>query len=142
MSTIIMNLRGARVTPIHRGSVLLSKQEDLGSTSHYSSSRETSALRVTSYYSSRRKNTSKLRVITFREGRILPLYESLVEGRNSYSTSCCFGITLRGKNFLLNELLARAAPVLRLRATGVSSTSHSSRRKNTSTLRIIIPNCC
>ena len=34
MSTIIMNLRGARVTPIHRGSVLLSKQEDLCSTSY------------------------------------------------------------------------------------------------------------
>ena len=33
MSTIITNLRGARVTPIHRGSVLLSKQEDLCSTS-------------------------------------------------------------------------------------------------------------
>ena len=34
MSTIITNLRGARVTPIHRGSVLLSKQEDLCSTSY------------------------------------------------------------------------------------------------------------
>ena len=34
MSTIIMNLRGARVTPIQRGSVLLSKQEDLCSTSY------------------------------------------------------------------------------------------------------------
>ena len=34
MSTIIMNLRGARVTPIHRGSVLLSKQEDLCSTNY------------------------------------------------------------------------------------------------------------
>ena len=36
MSTIIMNLRGARETPIHRGSVLLSKQEDLCSTSYVS----------------------------------------------------------------------------------------------------------
>ena len=34
MSTIIMNLRGTRVTPIQRGSVLLSKQEDLCSTSY------------------------------------------------------------------------------------------------------------
>ena len=34
MSTIITNLRGARVTPIHRGSVLLSKQEDLCSTNY------------------------------------------------------------------------------------------------------------
>ena len=34
MSTIITNLRGARVTPIHRGSALLSKQEDLCSTSY------------------------------------------------------------------------------------------------------------
>ena len=49
MSTIIMNLRGSRLSPIHRGSVLLSKQEYLCSTS---------------YYSSRRKDTSTLRVIT------------------------------------------------------------------------------
>ena len=34
MSTIITNLRGAKVTPIHRGSVLLFKQEDLCSTSY------------------------------------------------------------------------------------------------------------
>ena len=51
MSTIITNLRGSKVTPIHRGSVLLFKQEDLCSTSY------------------------------------------------------CFGITLRGKNSLLYELL-------------------------------------
>ena len=36
-----MNLRGARVTPIHRGSVLLSKQEDLCSTSYYGNERWT-----------------------------------------------------------------------------------------------------
>ena len=78
MSTKITNLRGSRVRLIHRGSVLLSKQEDLCSTSHYSSSREASALRV-----------------TLREGRILPLYESLL-----------------------------------LRATGVSSASHSKQAKN------------
>ena len=35
MLTIITNLRGSKVTPIHRGSVLLSKQEDLCSTSYY-----------------------------------------------------------------------------------------------------------
>ena len=34
MSTEIMNLRGAGLTPMHRGSVLLSKQEDLCSTSY------------------------------------------------------------------------------------------------------------
>ena len=63
MSTIIMNLRGARVTPIHRGSLLLSKQEDLCSTSY--------CFRI-----------------TLREGRILPLYESLLfEKEYPHSTS-------------------------------------------------------
>ena len=37
MSTKITDLRGSKVTPIHRGSVLLSKQEDLCSTSYNSS---------------------------------------------------------------------------------------------------------
>ena len=36
MSTKITDLRGSKVTPIHRGSVLLSKQEDLCSTSYLS----------------------------------------------------------------------------------------------------------
>ena len=36
MSTKITNLRGSMVTPIHRGSVLLFKQEDLCSTSYES----------------------------------------------------------------------------------------------------------
>ena len=35
MSTKITDLRGSRLGPIHPGSVLLSKQEDLCSTSHY-----------------------------------------------------------------------------------------------------------
>ena len=34
MSTKITDLRGAKVTPIHRSSALLSKQEDLCSTSY------------------------------------------------------------------------------------------------------------
>ena len=34
MSTKITDLRGSKVTAIHRGSVLLSKQEDLCSTSY------------------------------------------------------------------------------------------------------------
>ena len=34
MSTKITDLRGSRLRPIHRGSVLLSKQEDLCSTSY------------------------------------------------------------------------------------------------------------
>ena len=38
MSTKITDLRGARVTPIHRGSVSLSKQKDLCSTSFPSGS--------------------------------------------------------------------------------------------------------
>ena len=35
MSTKITDLRGSMVRPIHRGSVLFSKQEDLCSTSYY-----------------------------------------------------------------------------------------------------------
>ena len=35
MSTKIIDLRGAKVTPIHRCSVLVSKQEDLCSTSYF-----------------------------------------------------------------------------------------------------------
>ena len=34
ISTKITDLRGSKVRPIHRGSVLLSKQEDLCSTSY------------------------------------------------------------------------------------------------------------
>ena len=69
----------------------------------------------TSYSSSRK--ISALRVINLRKGRIPPLYESLFEKEEySHSTS--------------HELLL-------FRATGVSSTSHSSRRKGTSTLRVI-----
>ena len=55
----------------------------------------------------------------------------LFEGRTSCSTSYCFGITLRGKNFLLDELLLPRQEdlllyeSLLLRATGVSSTSHT-----------------
>ena len=71
-TTKFIDMRASRLEPIHRGSVLLSKQEDLCSTS---------------YYSSRRKNTSTLRVITLREGRILPLYESLFEKEEHFHST-------------------------------------------------------
>ena len=101
MSTIITNLRGARVTPIHRGSVLLFKQEDLCSTSYYSPSRKISALRV----------------ITLREGRILPLYESLLSKQEDLcSTSYYSPLGI----LLLYELLFEL-----YLAINNSSTSHS-----------------
>ena len=67
-----------------------------------------------SYYSSRRKNTPTLRVITLREGRTLPLYESLLfEKRVPFFTSYCFSIALRGKSFPLYDALRVALQVRR-----------------------------
>ena len=67
----ITDLRGTRLGAIHPGSVLLPKQEDLCCTSHYSSSRETSALRVITL------REESLRVMTLREKNSL-LYELLL----------------------------------------------------------------
>ena len=104
MSTIITNLRGTRVTPIHRGSVLLSKQEDLCSTSYYS------PLGIPLLYESLLSigNTPALRGITLREGRILPLYESLLFEKEKYFHSTGLTrrvgvLTRRAEIFLLGE---------------------------------------
>ena len=98
----------------------------------------------TSHYSSRRKNTSTLQVITLRAGRILPLYESLllratgVSSTSHYfsrrkNTSTLRVITLQAGKPLLYESFVRllvwqALPLFPY---------YSSRRNNTSTLRVI-----
>ena len=103
----------------------------------------TSYFHSTSHYSSRRKNTSALRV-TLREGRIFPLYESLFE-KEEYShstshyssrgenTSTLRVITLRGENSLLYELL------LFEKEEYFHSTSHYSPNRKISALRVTIP---
>ena len=92
MSTKITDLRGSRLRPIHRGSVLLSKQEDLCSTSYFLLYELLLSI----------GNTPALRV-TLREGRILPLYESLCRAGGKPSTWFPPG-TRRANHLIHNRL--------------------------------------
>ena len=145
MSTKITDLRGSMVRPIHRGSVLLSKQEELCSTSHFTS------------HFSRRKNTSTLRV-TLKSYRS-KLYESLLFEREEHfhSTSHYSSreelpalrvITLQAGQPLLYESILSIGntPALRVIHRGsvllskqkaLCSTSYYSSSRNISALRVI-----
>ena len=75
-------------------------------------------------HSSRRKNTPTLRVITLREGRILPLYESLLE-KEEYSHSTSHYSSWR-KNTSTLRIITRRAGVFPMEINLLASKTRTS----------------
>ena len=92
------------------------------STCHSSRRKNTSTLRVitphweyacSTSYSSRRENTPTLRVITLREERILPLYEALTENGEYFHPTSHYS-PRRGNTSTLPVVILREGRILRL----------------------------